>query len=224
MPALPPYIPTKDADLSTWAANFSALITTSPGTYGLVSGDAVAIAAQNSAFQAAYALVTSPSTKTPTTVAAKDTAKITMLATIRPYAQQISLNAGVSTGNKIAVGVNPRTSVPAPITAPTTNPSLTIVSALPLQHVVRYRDSTASPSVKSKPYGVIQIQIFASVSVTPITDPTLLAFQQATAKSPLLQTWPSGDLGKIAYYAARWVTRSGLVGPWSPIVNFVVAG
>ena len=52
------------------------------------------------------------------TVQAKNTERVMVLATCRPYAQAISLNAGVTAGNKIALGVNPRTSVPQPITAP----------------------------------------------------------------------------------------------------------
>ena len=49
MPQLPPYIPARNANLIAWAANFSTLITASPGTYGLLAGDATAIAAQNTA-------------------------------------------------------------------------------------------------------------------------------------------------------------------------------
>jgi hypothetical protein len=223
MPALPPYIPPKDAQLNNWAANFSTLATASPSTYGLVSGDAAAIAAVVATWTAAYALVTSSSTKTAATVSSKNTAKITMLATLRPYSQQISLNAGVTSANKTAIGVNPRTSVPTPITVPTTYPLLTVATALALQHIIRYRDSLASPSVKSKPYGVIAVQLFGNASATAITDPTTLMYLQSAPKSPFLQAWGSGTAGEKAYYAARYVTRKGLLGPWSPIVSFTIA-
>jgi hypothetical protein len=223
MPALAPYIPPKDADFAAWLDNFSALITTAPGTYGLTSGDAVVIADVTATWDAAYALVTSPSTKTATTVQAKNVARITALNTVRPYSQTIALNAGVSADAKVALGLNPRTSTPVPITAPTTYPALTIANALPLQHVLRYRDQLASPSVKAKPYGVLQIQLFGLPSATAVTDPTTLQLLQVTTKSPLLQSWPSGDVGMKAYYAAKWVTRKGLVGPWSPIVSFTIA-
>lgn len=223
MPALAPYIPTRDTDLDTWLANFSTLITASPSTYGLVSGDASAIAAAVAAWHAAYLLVTSPSTKTAATVADKDTERTSVLATVRPYAQQISLNAGVSSMDKIAVGVNARTSVPTPITAPTTYPLITIVSAITWGHIIRFRDQMASPSVKAKPYGVLQCQIFAATSPTPVTDPTLLPQVGVETKSPFTQMWAPAALGLKAYYAGRWVTRKGLVGPFGPIVNFVVA-
>lgn len=224
MPALPGYIPSKDADLANWADNFSTLLTAAPTTYGLVTGDATAVATVVNAFLAAYSTAINPSTKTPVTVAAKDVAKIDMLTTVRPYAINISLNPGVLVDDKIAIGVNPRTSTPTPIAAPTTSPVVTLVSAQPYQHVCRFRDETSSPSVKAKPYGVTQIQIFAKASATPITDPELLNFIGVRTKAPTLITWEVADVGKQAYYAARWQTRAGLVGPWSPMVNFTVAG
>lgn len=224
MPSLAPYIPPKDADFTSWLANFSGLITTNPSAYGLVSGDAVTIAAQETAWAAAYALVTSPSTKTAQAVSSKNTEKVEALAIVRPYAQMIRNNAGVSSSSKIALGLNPNTSTPTPITTPTTAPALSAISTSTAGTIIRYRDSTASPSVKSKPYGVIQIQIYAEASVTPITDPTLLPLIIATTKSPVTIAMGSGTAGKTVYFAARWITRKGLVGPWSPIINYVVAG
>jgi hypothetical protein len=217
------YIPPKDANFSTWLANFSTLITASPTTYGLLASDAVVIAAQNTAWAAAYALAISPSTRTPTTVQAKDVARINALATVRPYAQLISNNAGVSSSNKTALGINPRTNGPTPITAPTTNPNLTIQSASVLTHVLRYRDSAASPTVKAKPAGAIALQLYAKASATPITDPAALDFRGPITKSPLQVAWDSGDAGKVGYYSARWVTRTGLVGPWSAIASMTIA-
>ena len=222
MPVVAPYIPVKNANLLAWALNFSGLITASPGTYGLVSGDAAAISAEYTALAAAYALITSPSTKTAATVSAFNATKVIALALFRPYAQSISLNPGVTSANKTAVGVNPRTSVPTPITAPTTNPVLTVQSASTAGIILRYRDSVASPSVKSKPFGVTAVQVFAIGSATAITDPTLLPYVLNATKSPLTLSLP-GTAGKTCYIAARYITRKGLVGPWSPIIPYVSA-
>jgi hypothetical protein len=222
MPAVAPYIPPKDAAFSNWFQNFSTLITAAPMTYGLLSSDAVTIAAQYADWIAAYNLVTSPSTKTAQAVSAKNTAKVTALAIIRPYAQQISLNPGVTSGNKIAMGVNPRTSTPSAVTAPVSNPVLTVQSASNLALILRYRDSSSSPSVKAKPYGVTQCRVFGATSLTPITDPTLLPLLATLTKSPGTVTFSPGSAGKQAYLAAQWATRTGLVSPWSPMVNFTV--
>jgi hypothetical protein len=224
MGQLAPYIPARNANLIAWAANFSTLITAAPATYGLMSGDAATIAATNTALAAAYALITSPATKTATTVQAFNAEKVIALATFRPYAQTISLNAGVSSSNKIALGVNPRTSTPTPITAPTTNPVLTAQSTSTAGTILRYRDATASPSVKSKPYGVTQLYLYAMASATAITDPTELPFTGPQTKSPFTLALGAGDAGKTVYIAARWATRKGLMGPWSPIISYVVAG
>lgn len=222
MPALPSYIPARNANFVAWAANFSGLISAAPATYGLTTGDATAITAEYTALNAAYALITSASTKTAATVSAFNTAKITALALFRPYAQAISNNAGVTSANKIAVGVNPKTSVPTPITTPTTTPVLTAQSASTAGIIVRYRDSTASPSVKSKPYGVIGTLIYAKASLTPITDPTLLSFEGTQTKSPFTLSMPA-TAGMVIYMAARWTTKKGLLGPWSPIISYVSA-
>ncbi len=224
MAALPSYIPAKDADFANWLANFSTLITANPMSFGLLTSDAVVIAGQASSFAAAYALVTSSATKTATTVSAKNTAKVTALAIIRPYAQQISLNAGVTSANKIAVGVNPRTSTPSPITPPTSNPVLVLQSGSQQTLIVRYRDSAAGVSVKAKPYGVTQCRISGMVSATAISDPTTLPFLLQATKSPAVLNFPSSAVGKQVYLAAQWVTRTGAVSGWSPIVNFTVPG
>lgn len=224
MPSAAPYIPAKDAALDDWMNNFSTLLTASPVTYGLAAGDATSVAAAYASWHAAYLLVTSPTTKTKTTVSAKNTQKVTALAIVRPYAIAISLNAGVSSANKTAIGVNPRTSTPTPIPAPNTSPVLTIDSTSVAGTIVRYRDTTSSPSVKSKPFGVIALQLAATASATVITDPNLLTIQSQETKSPLTLALGSGAAGKTAYFAGRWITRKGLVGPWSAIVPYVVAG
>lgn len=222
MPSLAPYIPARNANLVAWAQNFSTLITASPATYGLTTGDATAIGSEYTTLNTAYGLIISPSTKTAATVSAFNTTKIAALALFRPYAQAISLNAGVSSANKIALGVNPRTSTPTPISTPTTNPVLTAQSASTAGIIVRYRDSTASPSVKSKPYGVIGVLIYAKASATAIVDPTMLSFEGTQTKSPFTLSMPA-TAGMTIYIAARWTTKSGKIGPWSPIISYVSA-
>ena len=77
MAALAPYIPSRDSMLANWLTNFSTLLTASPATYGQSSATASAVATAVAAWSAAYALVTSPSTKTAMTVAAKNTERST---------------------------------------------------------------------------------------------------------------------------------------------------
>ncbi len=224
MPALPPYVPSRDSKLDLWANNFQSLIAATPALYGLMAADAVIITAAYNAWHAAYLLVTSASTKTAMTVSDKNTQRVTLLGILRPYAIAISLNAGVTSGDKTALGVNPRTSVPSPITPPATNPVLTMQSVQNLSAYIRYRDSAASPSVKAKPYGVVQCQIYGKSSATPITDPTTLPLLGTATKSPVVLNLVTQVVGEQLYLAARWVLKTGGLSPWSPIINFTVVG
>ena len=148
----PSYIPPKDADFDNWLQNFTALLTAAPTDYGLVAGDAVVCAAQYTAWHPAYLAATNPSTRTSATVAAKDGARVTAVATIRPYAQSISRNMAVSDLLKIGIGVNLPNNVPVPIPPVSTAPALILQSAAPQQHIIQYRDSTTplSKAITSK--------------------------------------------------------------------------
>lgn len=218
-----PYIPTRDADLADWAANFSTKASAAPGTYGLIAADATAIAAAVATFQTAFMVAIAPATRTPVSVAAKDVAKIGMLDVVRPYAVQISMNAGVLPSDKIAIGVNPRTSGLTPVTAPTSAPVLSLIGATFLQHLLRYRDESAPSTSRAKPTNVTQLQLFGAVSATVVSDPSTLPLLGVFTKVPVTVTWDASARAKTAYYAARWQTRTGLVGPWSDVVPIVVA-
>lgn len=219
MPALPPYIPRKQADFDTWFNNFQTLLTANPALYGQTSGTATAVAGQYASWHAAFLLVTSPGTKTPNAVSAKNTAFVNAQATVRPVAQNISLSPAVASANKIAIGVNPRTSTPTPITPPTTYPIVSIQAGANLQLYVRYRDSAASPSVKSKPYGVQSVQLYYLVSATPITDPTLLTKVATLTKSPFLLSFAAGGQ---CYLAGQYLLKNGKTSGFGPIVSFTV--
>lgn len=224
MAAVAPYIPAKDSLLSTWVANFSSLVSALPGRYGLTVADAANIASAVGVFQAAYALVTSPTTKTAAAVSAKNDAKIEMLAVVRPYAQQIALTAGVASADKVALGLNPRTSTPSAITVPVTAPTLTIDSAANLSMILRFRDSISSPKVKAKPYGVVAAEVVGMVSAVAVSNADSMPLIAMATKSPFTIIRGALDGGKQLYLAARWRIRTGGVGPWSPVINLTVPG
>ena len=222
MPRVAPYIPTKQSIFDTWFLNFSSLITASPSTYGLVAGDATVIAALYTSWHAAYVLTTSSSTKTAAAVSAKNVAYASAITQVRAYAQQIANNAGVTNNAKIAVGVNPKTSTPTPITAPTSNPVLTFQSGSVGQVTIRYRDSAGAPSGKGKPYGVIQLVLAGMISATPVTNPALLTQVGVLTKSPSIVSTAGYPSGGQFYLAGYWSTLKGLRSPPSPIITFFI--
>ncbi len=218
MNANAPYIPTQQSKFTAWLANFSTLITAAPATYGLLAADAVIIAGYYSAWLAAYNPVTSGATRTAQAVAAKNVAYATYLPLIRSYAQQIGNNVGVSSAAKIALGLNPKTSTPSPVSAPSSAPILVLQYAAPCVLALRYRDSAASPSSKAKPYGAINTRIVGKVSATPIVDPSTLPQLAVVTKTPFLLSTVGMGAGSQLYLAAYFVTRRGLASPPSSIL------
>jgi hypothetical protein len=216
------YIPATDGDFDTWIENFSSTLTANPTGYGLTAGDATAVAATTAAWHTAYLAATAGGTRGPATIAAKNTSRASALIIVRPYAVTISQNQGISDMMKTAIGVTVRKVTPTPIGAPTTFPILSVIAATPLQFTMRASDQN-SPDLRSKPFGAIGLQMFVTVSTTPITDPTILDFYANLTRQPMAIDFNSADAGKTAYIAARWYTKTGLVGPWSAIHQFTVA-
>lgn len=220
------YIPAKDANFNNWIINFSTLLTASPTTYGLVAGDATAVAAVTAAWTAAYLLATNPSTRTPVTVSDKDAARIAAESLIRPLAVSISLNGGVTNMDKTAIGVTVRVTTPTPVPPPTTTPALSLESAIHNQQTLRYYD-TATPLTKAKPPGATGILVVQGIGTTPAIDPAQCSFLNVWTKSPNTIPTLNTDIGKIATYFARWVTRSGpggqaQYGPWSAPLSVAI--
>ena len=213
-----PYIPARDADFDTWLLNFSTVGAAAPATYGLSGGQVTAIGGVQTAFASAYLLAIDPSTRTPVTVAAKDTARANAEAVVRPIAVTISLSAAISNGEKAAIGVTIPSVVPSPVPPPVTAPSILLQSAVIGLLNLAFRDST-SPTVRAKPAGVIGCEVWASVGTVAAIDPSQCAFVGMFTKTPL--QLPTGAVGgKVVTVFARWANRSGAggvaaTGPWS---------
>ena len=221
-----PYIPAPDAQFDAWLNNFSTLLTAAPATYGLTAGDAIAVAAVTATWNPAYAAAVNPPTRTSVTIAAKDAARVTAEALVRPLAQTISKNAGVTNNAKTAIGVNLTNQSRTPVPPPTTVPGLTLVASIHFQQTLAYRDTT-TPTSKSKPPGAIGVDMRMQLGIAPGTMPDNAAPLTVATKSPVVISFTSQDVGKYATYWARWQTRSGpggqaQYGDWSAPLTVVV--
>ena len=215
------YIPATDSGLNDWGDNFATLITADPPRYGLDSAAALAIQTAQDTYAAAFALGGStnrvpvnPSTRSPVTVSAKDAAKVAARGLFRTYAAQIRLDPGVTNSDKIALGLNLPNNSPAPIPTPVSWPVLSVLSGGPLSLVLKYHDSIIGTG-KAKAAGALQCQLVATPSATAITSPDGQPIRALLTKVPTQVVFGSEDGGKVCYIWGRWVTRRGLVGPWS---------
>jgi hypothetical protein len=220
-----PYIPNKDADYDNWLANFSTLISADPTDYGLVAGDATAIAAVNTSWHAAYLAATNPSTRTSATIATKDGERATSEATVRPYAIRIRDNDSVSEALKVGLGLTIPKFPPTPIPAPVKAPVLSIVAAIPFEQTLGYK--TVGEVGKSKPFGATGMELWRSVGTVAAVDPEQCRYYGTFGKSPLKSSFDAADVGKIVTYFGRFVTRSGpagkaQAGPWSAALSLTI--
>lgn len=216
------YLPQKLSTFAVWFLNFASLITATPTTYGVTAGDAASIQASYDDFAAKYAISTSPTTRSPTTVQDTVTARNTSVQIIRAYGRLILANAGVADADKVALGLHLRDPVNTPIPAPLTMPVLSLLGAQPGQLTAAYKDSAAAPTVKAKPFGAAAMQLFVAFgTVAPVT-PGATPFAKLVTRSPFPIDTGAGTPGQTAFCYARWVTAKGLVGPWSPLATMVI--
>ena len=111
MPGVANYLPAQDAKFNQWLSELRPATSANPAAYGLTNSDAATIANHVANWSAAYQPITSPATKTARLPwRPRNAARVAVTAQIRTYAQAIANNPGVSSGNKIGLRLNPRTS------------------------------------------------------------------------------------------------------------------
>lgn len=222
MPNPFPPFPPKDADALGYMQSMSNGITLSPSTYQLSSSDASAIALAVQEFADARAIAINPATRTAGSVLTKDQKRVSAEQICRQYAILIKYNAGISDAAKVDIGIAPPNPVRNPVTAPGTNPLLNVIAATPGTHTVRYADSM-TPASKSKPIGVMQLQLFVHVADEPTLNADEALLHGCYTRNPVAVGFSQDDDGKLATYFARWITRKGEIGPWSLPVTMRIA-
>lgn len=211
------YIPAKDADFLSWSANFSTRITATPTAFGLNSTLAAAYAALDAAFIAAYALAITPSTRTPVTVAQKDTARQAAVVYARSLANTVQAYPPITDLQLADLGLTVRSGVPTPVPTPVTAPILSLIRNEHLVVTIGFSD-TATPLLKQKPYGVIGLQIWQKVLTPPPVTIADCNYVGTYGRWPASVPIPAAGIGHDVYHIGRWVTRRNQVGPASAIL------
>jgi hypothetical protein len=216
------YIPSTDADLVTWSDNFNTVIGTGYASYGLSSGQAAAYSTLNTAYANAYADAINPGTRTATTVAAKDTARNSLVAYARQLGQIARKYPGITDELLADAGLTVPDPIPSPIAAPTTSPVLTLQQSTSLTQVLKFKDSVLV-NPRSKPAGATAMQLFRKIGTAAPASVADCEFVGNFSRSPMQIDFGGADALKNAYYIARWVTARGLVGPPSGTLTATIA-
>lgn len=215
------YVPRPDAGVRDWSRNFAALVSADPDRFGMTGEEAAEVRLLADDFGEKLTTALEPSTRTTVAVTNKDLARAAMLKVLRNRAQRIRHNPHVGGADKVALGLAPVRSTRTPVAPPATAPRLQVLIPASGVHTLRFADES-TPSRRTRPRGVDGLQLFVSTSEVPPTGPSQARFLRFVRYQNTMVHFPSSERGRRAHYWARWQTRRGHVGPWSPVVAAIV--
>lgn len=216
------WVPAKDQDLDAFCTNWDTLITAAPGTYALQASDATAFHTARLDFTTKLALAVNPSTSTKSTVQDKDTSKANLKTLLRQQAAIVQASPAVTDVSRQNLGLPVHQETPAPIPTPVTVPLLNLTGQGVRTLQLRYSDQL-TPDSPRKPDGAVAMELYVSVSATPIVDQDAVTYRGLATRNPVEISFEAGDVTKTAYICGRWVTGTGEVGPWSDMLSRTVA-
>lgn len=212
------YIPGPDEDVQAFGANYSTRITATPTAYGLVAGDATAIAALQAAFTTALTASTNPVTRTPVTVQTKDLARANLVAGLRAKSKLVQAYASITPTLLTELGLTVRVTTRTPIPPPTTRPVLSDLRSNGTVLEFTIRDEL-TPARRAFPNGVVLLQVFMKTGTTAplsISDCVLADMQGNAFGAVDVATVTAGT---TMHFLSRWINRRGQPGPISTVVS-----
>jgi hypothetical protein len=218
------YVPKHEGELETWAQRFANNIAAAPADYGVTAEVSAAISQAVERYVQALAIARNKATRTKANVAVKNAAKAAMLKVLRSAAQQIRANAAVSSTLKLGLQIKQAGRAAGTAPSLTARPLLRLAAVEPLRHVIGYGHTEAIG--RSKPAGAIGLQLFLHVGEVDAAPagPEDARFLRFISRQPYTVDFKADQIGKTAFYFARWQTMTGDTGPWSAVLKMTVAG
>jgi hypothetical protein len=238
-----PYVPRKDQACRSWLNQFARQVGADPQAFDLSETDGELLLNLAAQADAAFNLALTPATRTSGTILAKDQARDRAVATFRVYAMRIKQNPAIDSDTKIHLGTHVDASRTTRVATPVSYPMLIVTGAAPFQHEIRYHDSSIG-SRRAKPPGANALELWAQFAGPGIDGDAEASFTMAArrhgqrdatciagarflgtfTKQPFTVSYPNRPdlIGAAAAYYGRWVTRTGLVGPWGPATTMSI--
>ncbi len=218
------FLPSRDADLLAWSANYSALISATPTAFGLVAGQATTYAALHASFASALATATEPTTRTRGTIAAKNAARTPLRASARDLARIIQAFPTLTNEQRINLGLTVRDVEPSPINPPTETPVLEVVAAIGRTLKVKLR--AIDSDRRGKPEGVAGATLFSFVGTAPPADISQWKFEGSITRTTFdVEFAPTVPAGSQVWLTAFWFSPRAQSGPaCTPVTAYLAGG
>lgn len=215
------FIPTSDADLLQFAANFSATLSPLAVSLGLTADDNLTIADARDIFSSALAAHNDKQTAARAATQTKDAARADLVAILRSYAKRLQASPTTTDAHRADLGITIAKSNQTSVGAPTSAPVLAIATGNRLQHVVSFQDEM-TPTSRAKPAGVLGCEIYRAIGIVPPASPEDYSFLTMDTATPHVVAFNEADAGKKAFYIARWANRAGQTGAWSSVASATI--
>ncbi len=210
------YIPSTEGALFAFVNNFSTVASVNEAALGLTPAQVTALTTLQNNWFAALTAKQNADTAYKGAVGTEATVQAQLVADIRALVAAIQINPGTTDALRLKLGIN----VPK-----TTHPILTVNVAGPLMHQLDFVDS-ATPLSKAKPAGVLSCEIrelIVPVGTPAPVDANTMPFLANDSRTPHTVHHNGTDVGKTAYYAARWTSTTQETGPWGITVSMMIA-
>ncbi len=206
------FLPSRDADLLTFAVSASSFITATPTAYGLTAGIATALAAATAGYSAALEAV-QPGVRSRMAVMTKDSVKLALQNNIRAWAKIVEGTATVTNAQRAQLGLNIR-AIPSPIPAPATAPALDVVAVL--GRTVKVRIHEAGSTRRGKPARVSGAAILSYTGLTPPANLGDWKLEGLASKTSFDVNFPAGLApGATVWLSSYWFNERKQPGPAS---------
>lgn len=226
-----PYMPDDDYGKKVWMERFITTIERDPERYGF-NDPRMLESSQRTirTFIKAFDTVSSPGTRTPGAVRAKNNARKEAVAVCRDIAMRLKWDSSLTNEDKQALGIDMDEARPEKAKLPKGKvfgsagfPKLNVLSSPNGGHVIRYSDSVTES--KAKPKGVSHLLLFGAIGDKPMMPRSRAQFMSPYTKSPFEVLYPigCGIEGMHVTYYGRWLTTRGAMSPWSPGVSKIIS-
>lgn len=215
------YLPAGDAEFNAWQTNFVTYANANLLALGLVAGDLTPITTAQTTWATAYPAHVAAQAAATAATAAKNSARAAYVVLIRDLVRRLQASPDVDNAEKGNLGITIPDPSSTPVTTPTTWPVVMVDCAMRLRHTIGFADS-ATPTKKAKPAGVLGAEIWVKLGGTPPADPSECDFLALDTATPYSVEYPGSNGGQLAHYMLRWVTATGLKGPWSETASVTI--
>jgi hypothetical protein len=218
------YIPRSDVDFLSWIKNLFAIVEEnaelwhlSPASWAHINPPMI------TKYDVAYEKAIGTN-RGKVDVKVKNIARDALKDATRKYVNEfLKYNSAITNPDRVRLGLRVPDTKRTPVHVPSTAPHVT--TAHPYPCVVEFHVSDSVNRRKTKPAGVRGFELVWVILDTAPTEWSQLIHSSFSTRvrTPFRITFSGYDRGKTLYFALRWENERGEKGPWSNIMNTIIA-